>query len=629
MIKQTQTSQPIKWHQIVALIIISFSFFMSALVSERVFERLPHLEDELAYLYQARIFAGGQVVVTSPQPTAVYWQPFLVDSSTTGNRFGKYTPGWSALLSLGVLLGYEQIVNALFAALTVALVYRLGREIFNPDVGVIAALLVAFSPAALLLNASLMSHTTGLFFTTLFIYAYWRIEKTHHRYGWGLVAGLSLGVLAATRPLTTLGIALPFIAWSAIRVLMPLVRTEQAMQRLKAFSRVLMPLLILSGAALILASSIPAFSYAATGDPTQNLYELVWDYDRIGFGECCGRNFHRLEKAINHARFDLSLTAADLFGWQVEPINADMVDHFQNGSDTYSGKGYSFYLLPLGIILGLFAQQRKIGHIALIVFWTIGAFFWVWLPFNLTANVFGFGRVADILNLDPQIIADVGFSWFWVITALIWLFLPLIVWVQERTMPHVSYTWLLLSVVGSVVIIQMLYWIGSQRYSTRYYYEALSAAAILTAIPLAMMIRLGYRYLNDKSEKLSMLWRFMTYGALLMVCLFTLYSYSTPRIMALYRFNGISPDLIEQVENARVDDRQILAIINGATTGEQRIRWRAYAALMAVTSPYLDSDIVAARMINTTRQDLINAFPDRQIIDLNAAGDDAVVQTAP
>ncbi len=96
-----------KWHQIVAILIASFAFFMSGLVSERVFERMPHLEDELAYLYQARIFAGGQVVIETPQPANAYWQPFVVDSAETGNRFGKYTPGWSAILAIGVLLDQE------------------------------------------------------------------------------------------------------------------------------------------------------------------------------------------------------------------------------------------------------------------------------------------------------------------------------------------------------------------------------------------------------------------------------------------------------------------------------------------------------------------------------------------
>src|SRR5688572_28153218 len=82
-----------------AMLLVFFAFSMSAVLSRTVFERLPHLEDEVAYLYQAKIFARFQAVVPIPEPRRAYWQPFVVDYSTSGNRFGKYTPGWSALLS--------------------------------------------------------------------------------------------------------------------------------------------------------------------------------------------------------------------------------------------------------------------------------------------------------------------------------------------------------------------------------------------------------------------------------------------------------------------------------------------------------------------------------------------------
>ncbi|MEL7433786.1 MAG: glycosyltransferase family 39 protein, partial [Chloroflexota bacterium] len=102
------------------------------------------------------------------------------------------------------LLNQTWVINAFLAMLTVALVYRIGYEVFSPDVGVFAAFLTAFSPAALLLNGSLMSHTFGLFLATLFIYAYWRLQNSPRPHLWGIIAGIALGSSAATRPLTTL-----------------------------------------------------------------------------------------------------------------------------------------------------------------------------------------------------------------------------------------------------------------------------------------------------------------------------------------------------------------------------------------------------------------------------------------
>ncbi|MFN8451381.1 MAG: glycosyltransferase family 39 protein [Anaerolineae bacterium] len=179
------TIRPFPKHALVALALAFFAFLMSAEVSRTVFQRLPHLEDEVAYLYQARMYAGGNLVISSPDPRRAYWQPFLIDQD--GLRFGKYTPGWSMQLAVGTLMGQEWVINAFFSALTVALVYRLGREIFDPDVGVIAAALTAFSPMALLLDGTLMGHTSALFAATLFFC--WRVERGRRARLWGAAAG--------------------------------------------------------------------------------------------------------------------------------------------------------------------------------------------------------------------------------------------------------------------------------------------------------------------------------------------------------------------------------------------------------------------------------------------------------
>lgn len=598
-------------HHLAALVLVLFTFFMSALVSERVFERLPHLEDEVAYLYQARIFAGGQIVVESPEPRSAFWQPFVVDSRASGMRFGKYTPGWPAILAIGLFIGQAWLINALLSALSVALVYRLGYEIFSPDVGLIAAFLTSFSPMALLLNGTLMSHSAGLFYTTLFFYSYWRMEKGQKSNLWAIVAGLSLGMLAATRPLTTVGIGVPFIMWSGVRLLMPLIQKHEKETIFARFWQTLQPLLILSICTLLIASSIPLFSYAATGDVSQNLYELVWDYDRVGFGEGYGRNTHRLSKAVRHTRFDLSLTVADLFGWQLSPIGDAELDHFQNQSDSYPARGLSFYLLPLGAIVGLFAYDARKWRIKAIWFgiWAIVALIWVLLPLYLERDFLGLGDFSTIFGISPELDDNIAFSWFWMIAASVWLYLPLMILAIWREQSKSIYTWLMVAVVLSVVIAQMLYWIGSQRYSTRYYYEALTAASILTALPIAWLM-------NRVSRKI-------VYAVLVALCVFTLYFYSTPRIMALHRYNEISPDILEAIQERRVDERPILVILGGETSGDNRVRWRAYGALMSVTSPYLDSEIVVVRDFGSNRDKFINQFPERQIIDMYAIGNTA------
>ncbi len=512
-------------HHGLAFLLVGFSIIMSALLSRTVFERLPHLEDEVAYLFQARIFARGDLVIETPQPRRAYWQPFVVDHND--RRFGKYTPGWPALLALGVLMGQPWGVNTLLAGLTVALVYRLGREIFNPETGVIAAALAAFSPMALLLNATLMGHTAALCFTTLFLYAYWRIERGGAALKWGIVAGVALGMVVINRPLTAVGVAAPFVVWSILRLLLPLARWAAFAIRtyMAAYVR---PLLALAGVTLLISTAIPVFNYAATDDPTTNLYTFVWNYDRVGFGEGYGRHGHTLEKGIRHARFDLSLMAADLFGWQLGWITPELQEHLKTEGDYWPLIGISWILLPFGLYIG---RKRH-------------------------------------------------------------------------------WTWLLAAVPIMLIVVHLAYWIGSQRYSTRYYFEALSALSILSAIPLAWFCRrVSDRFVRGLSA--------LGFIAFL---IFILLTYTQPRLVPLYRFNQIGQPQIDGVIERREGDSPVLVLVTG-----NDVRWRAFGSLMAVTSPYLDSEIVVAwdNLTPGMHEEILARFPDRQVIEMDAEGNDA------
>ena len=498
------------------LILILFSAGLSALVSRTVFERLPHLEDEIAYLFQAKTYAGGQLVVDAPRPPRAYWQPFVHAYPETGKHFSKYSPGWPGLLSIGILLGQPWIINAWMAALTVALVYRLGREVFDSDTGLLAAALTAFSPMALLLNGTLMGHTAALTFVTLFLYAYWRIERGRHSLRWGIVAGVALGLVLLNRPLTAIGISAPFIVWSAIRLLRPLVLHRAIMPEVLSMAR---PLVALAAVTVIFSLAIPIYNTAATGNPRQNLYTLIWPYDQVGFGACCGRNGHTLEKGIRHVRFDLSLMAADLYGWQLGPITPALQEHLRTQSGYWPVTGISWVLLPFGLLLG--RRQR--------------------------------------------------------------------------------WTWLLAGAALSLIGIHLAYWIGSQRYSTRYFFETLTALSLISALPLAWLAR--------------RVGRWPVYSVLVAALLYSLYAYSTPRITALYGYNQINRAQLEAVEARRTSDRPLLVIVSGSN-----VRWRAMGALMSVTSPYLDSDIVLAwdNLAPGVRQQILDRFPDREIIEMQA-----------
>ncbi|MBN8637248.1 MAG: glycosyltransferase family 39 protein [Anaerolineae bacterium] len=643
-------------HRFIVLALALFAFGMSAYLSQTVFERLPHLEDEVAYLYQARVFARGDIVIDSPETSRVFWQPFIVDRD--GNRFSKYTPGWSAQLAVGILLGEYWVINAFFAALTVALTYRLGREIFNPQTGLIAAALFAFSPMALLLNATLMSHTSALFWTTLFLYAYWRLERGRHALRWGLLAGLALGALVATRPLTAVAIGLPVIVWSVIRLVRAFALTETTFAwtfnptfaraenltstprwgsylglRVRRMTAKLPPLIALSVVTLLLSAAVPIYNRAAVGDPLFDLYRLVWDYDRIGFGagQEYGRSGHTLTKAFNHGRFDLSLTAADLFGWQLGTITdangavlPDIATQLTTEADYWLRTGLSWVLLPFGLLVGF---RRKSPWVIL---WFLVLYGWMRFAFDWQGG-------AQMTN--PV------FAWLWLAVAFAWLLAPFLV-LRRRTE---VWTWILAAVTLSLLGSQMTYWIGSQRYSTRYYYEALTAVCLLSALPIAWLVRWRTEVKGLRAEKNSVgrsetaqqadfqpspqssVLSPLLYAVFAALLVYSFITYSLPRIGVLRGFNHVNRERIAEIEARREPGRDVLVIVNGTD-----VRWRAFGALMAVTSPYLDSPIVAAwnfQDSSTLRDDIIARFPDRQVIDLRAQGEeswfDGEVATAP
>lgn len=553
------------------------SFALSAILSNTVFERLPHLEDEMAYLFQARTLAGGHLVIESPAPARAYWQPFVVDYN--GTRFGKYSLGWPAHLAIGVLLGEEWIINAAFAALSVAMVYRLGREIFSQEAGVVAAALVAFSPAAVLLSATLMGHTTALFWSLVFVYAFWRIGRGKKPIRWGLAAGLALGLILINRPVTGAALAVPFIAYALVqlaRLAWPILRRRAPFRplgrRAAAFAA-------LSLVTIVIGMAIPAYNAAATGDPARNLYRFVWDYDRIGFGEGYGRHGHTLEKGVRHMRFDLSLTAADWFGWQWPPvIESDgavrpaLVDHFINEGDYYPALGFSWILLPFGLII--IYRWRSVY----VLLWLALGLLWLGIPFG------GDGA----LSRDPV------WAWVTVFGLLLWLCAPLAVLRDKLE----TWGWLMVAIMLSLVILQLTYWIGSQRYSTRYYFEGLYAAALLSALPIV--------WLAQRTRKS------IVYGALAVVLAVSLVLYTLPRVGVLTGFNLMDRRLIEAVEARLEPGREALVIVTG-----EDVRWRSYGELMALTSPYLDSPVVAARSsLTIPRAEILARFPNRQVIDL-------------
>lgn len=281
-----------------AILICLAGFAVILLLADRVFEHIPHSEDEAAYLFQAKVMAQNRLTVPTPANRLAFWSPFVVDYQ--GRRFGKYPPGWPALLSLGVRLRAAWLVNAALGTLTLALIFRLGSRLYSPPLGLIGAALALTTPGFLFLSASLLSHTASLFWVMIAL-----VGLTYIRRGRpypALIVGAGLGAAFVTRPSAGLGAGLAvgfFALLQAIR------------------GRWRWPVLAWFGlGGLPVAALLPLYWWAITGDPTFNPYLLVWPYDRPGFGPDIGPYGYDLRAALFiNTRLKLQALATGLFGW--------------------------------------------------------------------------------------------------------------------------------------------------------------------------------------------------------------------------------------------------------------------------------------------------------------------------
>jgi hypothetical protein len=288
-----------------ALILSIAAFFAAAYFSTDVFEGLPHIEDEITYVWQARLAASGKLITESPVCPECFLEPFVIDKD--GYRFGKYPPGWPAMLSLGIRLGVRDYLNPFLSTFYVWLAYLLVKKLFDPVTGLISTFLTLFSPFFLMNSGSLLAHPWSLFLMAVFAHGWLdTLDETGKIPKWmsATAAMLSMGLLILTRPLTAVGICLPFFIQGVYLLIKGSARQKQSILAIGSVVAVMSGLYLL-------------WQYRVTGDALQNPYTLYWPYDRIGFGPGYGLHpdGHQLKYAWVNAKFSLFVGSSDLFGW--------------------------------------------------------------------------------------------------------------------------------------------------------------------------------------------------------------------------------------------------------------------------------------------------------------------------
>jgi len=109
---------PVSHRELLVVLVIALpAAGISLFVAYAVLEGIPHVSDEIAYLFQARIFLSGRLCLQPPSlPNLFQLQNIILDST---HWCAKYPPGWPLILVPGVFMGAPALVNPILLALSI------------------------------------------------------------------------------------------------------------------------------------------------------------------------------------------------------------------------------------------------------------------------------------------------------------------------------------------------------------------------------------------------------------------------------------------------------------------------------------------------------------------------------
>jgi hypothetical protein len=177
----------------------------SAFVSFGLVQGATLLDDERAYVFEARLFARG--VVTLPAVPAALANPMMITHPVWTS---KYPPGNSLLLAVGVMLGDERVIPPLLAAIMVVAIYVFVVTAFGRHQAMLAAGLACVSPFVWAQYGTVMSFGASACALAVFLAGLARAAKSKS-VGAASVAGLALGWIAITRPQDCVALASPAV----------------------------------------------------------------------------------------------------------------------------------------------------------------------------------------------------------------------------------------------------------------------------------------------------------------------------------------------------------------------------------------------------------------------------------
>jgi hypothetical protein len=284
---------------------------VSSLLCVFVLDAMPHVEDEVAYIFHAKTISLGRLWLPPPPDAVAFFCEYV---NTRDKWYSAMLGGWPFVFALGFLLGAPWLINPLLGGLGVVLAHRLVKQMYGAAMADGAALLLAASPWLLFISASFMPHATSLVLMLLGLLGVER-ARASGSWVWGAVAGLAFGGLLHVRPLEAIAVAAVAGIWW--------LSAGWKNLRLPALASAVV-------AGLVMTALFLAYNKELTGDALYAPVNKFFDEakypgsNRLGFGAEVG-NFgwvgmdalpgHGPLDVIFNTNNNLYLLNFELFGW--------------------------------------------------------------------------------------------------------------------------------------------------------------------------------------------------------------------------------------------------------------------------------------------------------------------------
>jgi hypothetical protein len=178
---------------------------------------LPRIEDDLGYIFQARLFFHGMrslpTEALGSSKNAFFWW------WTTGGShlYSFQIPGHSLMLSLGAFGNSYSLVCVIQAAVTCLATYRAATLLYGRRVAALAGLLFATSPFVIMTFSSYCASCSVAFWAAITIWV-WAAFRRNPSMVLSILVGAGLGITLWMRPTSSLFIGIPIVIDLLVRV---------------------------------------------------------------------------------------------------------------------------------------------------------------------------------------------------------------------------------------------------------------------------------------------------------------------------------------------------------------------------------------------------------------------------